>query len=137
MYSDDFQLPPNYPYKTGTPKENEWFAAARTAPKRPAVYTVWAANRLLYVGTSVQPRHRLLYHNRMQEFIDNGVTHVSCIEIPNDLTRMWTEAYLIHTHKPPLNRMGKFGFIVLNRWEMPADRRYMLDEYQAKRQAQK
>ena len=63
------------------------------------------ANRVWYVGSSENLRHRLSSHNKLEEFLDNGVSKIAYF-ISDNLAE--DEADVISEYDPPLNSKNDY-----------------------------
>lgn len=73
-------------------------------PARPALYAVWASERLLYIGQAQNMNKRFFGHKRHPDFEANGATGISWTVIPDKAKRLRIERQKIAKFDPPLNR---------------------------------
>lgn len=76
----------------------------RSLPPRRAIYLVFARERLLYIGATMNLRARWMGHHRITDFLAAGYTRIAWIEIPERRWRLTKiEDWLIHQLQPTLN----------------------------------
>lgn len=78
-----------------------------TFPRKPAIYfAIDSANRVQYIGKSIDPRKRWGQHHRFEELNSIGFIKVAFLFIDIDSLKD-TELALIRRFKPPFNVVGK------------------------------
>lgn len=100
----------------------KWFELIKDIPAEPPLYCVWRGDVILYIGTSVSIKARLISHTRRDEFASNGADRVTFMLTPikskmgielrtevNDRLKM--ERWLIKKNEPPLNKIGKICLV--------------------------
>lgn len=90
-------------YRRGTsPHHQGWMDLVSSCPEMSGVYFVWAGDELLYVGSSIKMRERLVMHTYRDLFAEEGVSKVTWAEF-------WSgnmgevEKWLIQEFRPRLN----------------------------------
>lgn len=73
-------------------------------PARPALYAVWAGNKILYIGQAQNLNIRFFGHERHCDFEGAGATLISWTIIPDKAKRLQIERLKIAKMNPPLNR---------------------------------
>ncbi|MBD2626450.1 GIY-YIG nuclease family protein [Trichormus variabilis] len=97
----------NWPLGNGESLEFEVFAENTAWNKVPGLYifahlqgNMWTA---LYVGKTINFSSRLPDHDRLDEAIKLGATHIHAVVIPQQRQRDILEQMLIQYLQPPLN----------------------------------
>jgi len=90
-------------YRRGTsPKKQWWMNLVSACPEVSGVYFVWAGGDLLYIGSSIKMRERLINHNLLEDFRDAGVSRVTWAEFWSG-NMLEIEVWLIGNFRPLLN----------------------------------
>ena len=99
--------------KSKDPRFQSWLDMVQNLTTGGAIYTVWAGDRLLYVGQTQQLKLRLQDHNRRTEFVSLGADSIRFVRTATPALRkdqafyreqrLAMERFLIHKHNPELN----------------------------------
>lgn len=65
--------------------------------------------RALYIGQAASFQERLPNHERLEEAVRNGATHIHVMVVGQQAKRNVWERMLIQTHQPPLNTQHRNG----------------------------
>ncbi len=91
-----------------------WDGVCHTLPMEAGVYSVFAGEKLLYIGESDCLRIRVRFHNRLQEFLVYGADEVRFIKVGQfpmcGAIRRQMEAFLTWKWNPSLSRTPKRNY---------------------------
>ena len=78
------------------------FASRRDLPEIAAVYMIRSTEAVIYIGSSLNIRHRIVNHNKLDLFVDEGAVSIEYLEcLPKNLNELENEK--IRQHFPKLN----------------------------------